>query len=133
MFSLTDSETTSDFIPDYSYLANFKSSDDNFYYLMTLRMFLSYNDDVKVTFGLFEIWARSKTSPEVWTKHLNVEDQKDLELFAKFQSYVVKSFKIIHSLKTKDRKVILESQGSTRLATRWLIWSNTCFKIDFLP
>ena len=96
-------------------------------------MYIKYGDDVKSTFGIFETWARSKTASDVWTKTLDIENQQDLEKFAKYQNYVIKSFKIILSLKPAQRKILLRKEGSTRLARRWLIWSNTCFKIEYLP
>lgn len=96
-------------------------------------MYTKYGEDVKFTYHLLENWSKSQTDSETWRDTLDLEKQEDLKKFAKFQSYIIKSFKIILGVDKENRESFLKAQGTQRLATRWLIWSNTCFINDFMP
>lgn len=89
--------------------------------------------EILKTLVIFEKWAKTKTNPKEWQIILDLNCQDELAQFAHYQSFVIKAFKILLPLKETDRKRILEKEGSVRLAQRWLIWSNTCLKNEFLP
>ena len=92
-----------------------------------------YSERVKSTFHIFETWARDETQIEYWTKVLDIDNQADLKVFAKYQSYVIKIFRLVERLPKGLRRRFLKENANARLAERWLIWSNTCFKYEFCP
>ena len=92
-----------------------------------------YSENTKATFSVFENWSREETDIECWTKYLDIDKQEDLTLFAKYQSYVVKSFLIVQKLPKNLRRRFLKENANKKLAERWLVWSNTCFKFEFCP
>ena len=96
-------------------------------------MTFDYNENVLGTVKIFETWSRNRSEISSWSDSLDLDNQEHLKLFAKYQIFVIRAFKIILKLKKKDRSKVLNAKGSEKLATRWLIWSNTCFRYDFLP
>ena len=96
-------------------------------------MKIEYDDEIKATYALFEKWARANSEIKTWSETLDLDSQDQLKLFAKFQSFVLKSFMIIRNLKKEHRWKVLTETGSKRLASRWLIWSNTCMEYNFIP
>ena len=96
-------------------------------------MWYAKSPEVLKTLEILEIWAKSKLDRSEWQNTLDLDFQEDLIKFAQYQSYINKVFKIVLPLKTEDKKRVLDKAGTTRLATRWLTWSNTCLKNEFLP
>ena len=96
-------------------------------------MLVHYGENVKYTFQIFEIWSRNKADSDDCVRTLDVNDQSQLKIFAKYQIYVLKAFNIVLKLEKAKRKAFLSKEGTKRLAKRWQIWSNTCFRLNFLP
>ena len=96
-------------------------------------MWHEHSTKIQRTLEAFETWSKTKIRPNEWQKTLDLESQRELERFAHYQIFVVRAFKILLPLKVTDQKRILECDGSEKLAKRWLIWSNTCLKYQFLP
>ena len=89
--------------------------------------------DTQLTIDNLENWSKTKTRPHEWYNTLDLDSQENLEQFAKFQRFVMKAFKILLPLTSENQEKTLNKGGSVKLAQRWLIWSNTCVKYNFLP
>ena len=85
-------------------------------------MMFDYDVNVRETFLIFETWSRNVTDLETCTATLDINDQDQLKVFAKYQRYVLKSFQIVRKLSKDKRKPFLEREGQRRLAKRWQIY-----------